>query len=98
MQPSVPVSAMALQTFHTEFNDEHDASLTARLVEGEPWFRGAEAATALGYQNPQRAIRMHVDEEDKSTLQNLRVTEMVSLTNGNELAAVYISDSGLDHE
>ena len=88
-------SAMALQTFHTEFDDGHEANLAALLVDGEPWFRGAEAAITLGYQNPQRAIRTHVDEEDKTTLQNFKVTEMVSTTKGNELAAVYISESGL---
>ena len=93
MQQSVP--AMALQTFHTEFDDEHDASLTALLVEGEPWFRGAQAATALGHKRPQDAARAHVDEEDKTTMQNLRVGEMHTLTNGNELATVYISESGL---
>ncbi len=85
---------MALQTFHTEF-DGVEASLTALVVEGEPWFRGAEAATALGYQNPQRAIRTHVDDEDKTSLHNLKVTETPSLSRGNELAAVCISESGL---
>ena len=63
--------------------------------DGEPWFRGADTAAALGYKNPQRAIRMYVDEEDKGVLDNFRVTETVTLTNGNEGAAVYISESGL---
>ena len=85
---------MALQTFHTEFG-EHEATLTAILVDGEPWFRGTEAATTLGYKNPQRAIRDHVEEEDKGVLDNFKVTETVTLMRGNEGTAVYISESGL---
>ena len=33
--------------------------------DGEPWFVGKDVATLLGYTNPQKAIRDHVDEEDK---------------------------------
>jgi prophage antirepressor-like protein len=85
---------MSLQTFHTEF-DEHEVSLTALLVDGEPWFKGVEAAAALGYKNLPQAIRVNVDDEDKTTLDNLRVLRGSTLTNGNEGAAVYISESGL---
>ena len=89
--------AVVLQTFHASFGQEceHVARLSALVADGEPWFRGAEAAAALGYKNPQRAIRTYVDEEDKGVLDNLRVTETVTLTNGNEGAAVYISECGL---
>ena len=87
-------SAMALQTFHTEF-DGAEASLAARLVDDEPWFRGAEAATALGCKNPQLAIRTRVDDEDKTTLHNLGGCENLTLTNPNEGADVCISESGL---
>ena len=88
---------MALQIFNASFgeNGEHRASLTARMVDGDPWFKGVEAASALGYTNPQKAIRDHVDLDDKTTLQNLRVNETVTLTNPNEGAAVCISESGL---
>ena len=34
-------------------------------IEGEPWFVGKDIAEALGYKNPQKAIRDHVDAEDK---------------------------------
>ena len=34
-------------------------------VEGEPWFVGRDVAGALGYSNPQEAVRTHIDEEDK---------------------------------
>ena len=32
---------------------------------GEPWFVGKDVATALGYSDQAKAIRIHVDEEDK---------------------------------
>lgn len=60
-----------------------------RIVErdGEPWFVGKDIAQALGYQNPQRAIRDHVDEEDKG------VTEMV--TPGGKQKIPIINESGV---
>lgn len=38
-----------------------------RLLErnGEPWFVGKDVAERLGYTNPLKAIRDHVDKEDK---------------------------------
>ena len=63
-------SDLALQTYHKDFG-EHQAQLTILVVDGEPWFRGSEAAAALGYKNLRAAIRTHVDEEDRSSLQNL---------------------------
>ena len=33
---------------------------------GNPYFVGKDVAQVLGYSNPQKAIRDHVDEEDKT--------------------------------
>ena len=87
-------SNMALQTFSKDFG-EYQAQLTILLVDGEPWFKGAEAAAALGYVAPAKAVRAHVDEEDRQKLENLRGTISVPLTNPNEGASIYISESGL---
>jgi anti-repressor protein len=35
---------------------------------GEPWFVGKDVAVALGYSVARKAIRDHVDEEDKQIL------------------------------
>ena len=35
------------------------------IIDGEPYFVGKDVATILGYTNPQKAIRDHVDAEDK---------------------------------
>ena len=85
---------MAMETFHKDF-DEHAARLTALLVDGEPWFKGREAAAALGYKHASKAILDHVDDDEKESLRNLRGPAMGTLTNGNEGASWYISESGL---
>ena len=69
--------------------------LRALLSHGEPWFRGTDVAGVLGYKDVKKAIRTHVDEEDKQTLENLRRGEMAPLLNNYEKAQVFINESGL---
>ena len=46
---------------------EQFGNLRAVLDErGEPWFVGSDVANALGYANTRKALRDHVDEEDKT--------------------------------
>lgn len=61
---------------------------TIRTVEqsGEPWFAGKDVAIALGYSNPQKAIRDHVDSEDRTVNESFTV-------NGTPIAL--INESGL---
>ena len=56
-------------------------------IDGEPWFVGKDVAEALGYSNPQKAIRDHVDEEDKG------VNEL--FTPGGKQKLPVINESGL---
>ena len=37
----------------------------------EIWFRNKDIAKALGYSIPRKAIREHVDPEDRSSLEHL---------------------------
>ena len=37
---------------------------------GEIWFRGKDIAKALGCSIPQKAIREHIDPEDRSSLES----------------------------
>ena len=53
---------------------------------GETFFVGKDVAKALGYKNPQKALRDHVDEEDKT----LNVSFTV-----NGTTPVFINESGL---
>lgn len=54
---------------------------------GEPWFVGKDVAAALGYSNPQKAIRDHVDEQDRG------VNEMD--TPGGKQPIATINESGV---
>lgn len=51
----------------TIFSNEEFGTIRAIERDGEPWFLGKDVAEVLGYTNPQKAIRDHVDEEDKLT-------------------------------
>ena len=55
--------------------------------DGEPWFSGKDVALALGYSNPHKAVRDHVDDEDKG------LTEM--MTPGGKQNVIIINESGL---
>lgn len=68
------------------FNFESQEVRTV-LINGEPWFVGKDVATILGYNNPQKALRDHVDEEDKG------VNEMD--TPGGKQPIKIINESGL---
>ena len=54
---------------------------------GETWFVGKDVAEALGYSNPLKALRVHVDDEDKG------VTEMG--TPGGTQKITFINECGL---
>ena len=45
---------------HPSFGDIRTVS-----IDGEPWVVGKDVAQVLGYADTNRAIAMHVDEEDK---------------------------------
>ena len=85
---------MALHTFHAEFGD-HKAMLTAILINGESWFRGVDAAAAIGYKDLRKAIYTHVDDEDKTTLGDLGGSYSGILTKSNRCTTVHISERGL---
>lgn len=49
----------------TIFNNEEFGNVRSITVDNEPWFVGKDVAECLGYTNPNKAIRDHVDEDDK---------------------------------
>lgn len=69
------------------FNNPAFGSVRAVSVNDEPYFAGKDVATALGYTNTQKAIRDHVDNEDK-------LTERIVLS-GQNREVVFINESGL---
>lgn len=66
-------------------NDEFGKVRTV-VIDGEPWLVGKDVAEILDYSNPQKAIRDHVDEEDRTVNDSFTV-------NGTQ--GVLINESGL---
>ena len=68
------------------FEKEEFGKVRTLVIDGEPWAVGKDVAEALGYANPQKAIRDHVDPEDKTVNDSFTV-------NGTPLTL--INESGL---
>ena len=47
------------------FNNPEFGEVRTLTIDGEPWFVGKDVAERLGYVDTNKAIAMHVDEEDK---------------------------------
>ena len=69
------------------FNNPEFGQLRTLVKDNETWFVGKDVAEILGYSNTQKAIRDHVDTEDK-------LTERFVLS-GQNREAVVINESGL---
>lgn len=71
----------------TTFSKPEFGQLRTVEINGTPWLVGKDVAIALGYKNPQRAIRDHVDTEDQG------VTKTVTPSGEQEM--LIINESGL---
>ena len=47
------------------FQNAEFGSVRSTMINGEPFFVGKDVVEILGYADPNKAISMHVDEEDK---------------------------------
>ncbi|MBQ1433271.1 MAG: phage antirepressor [Ruminococcus sp.] len=79
------------------FENAEFGSVRTLEVNGEPYFVGKDVAEILGYTNVNKAIQMHVDEEDKKTLDFKGFSHFgTSLWNGNDFSnKTIINESGL---
>ena len=76
------------------FNNEEFGEVRSLVINDEPWFVGKDVAKALGYENPSKAIRDHVEEEDKKVgVQN--VTPYISDNLGRKQYPTFINESGV---
>lgn len=55
------------------FKNREFGEIRTVTVDGEPWFVAKDIAEILQYTNTQKAIRDHVDEEDKADRTNRSV-------------------------
>ena len=63
-------------------------------VSGEPWFKGRDVATVLGYANTTKAIINNVEEDDKKKMEELG-NPCEGLLDANARKTIYINESGL---
>lgn len=70
----------------TIFNNEEFGNVRTYMIKGEPWFIGKDIATILNYTNTAKAIRDHVDNDDK-------LTERIVLS-GQNRDVIFINESG----
>ena len=77
----------------TIYNNPAFGNIRGTLDEhGEPLFVGKDIAEALGYSNPQKAIRDHVDEEDRTVNESFTVNGTpVGLINESGLYSLILS-------
>ena len=71
----------------TTFSNPEFGQVRTVEINGTPWLVGKDVAIALGYKNPQRAIRDRVDTEDQG------VTKTVTPSGEQEM--LIINESGL---
>ena len=69
------------------FSNEEFGQVRTVKIDDEPYMIGSDVAIALGYTNPAKAVRDHVDEEDK-------LTEQIVLS-GQTREAICINESGM---
>lgn len=68
------------------FNNPEFGKVRVVTIDKEPWFVGKDVAMALGYTNPQKAIRDHVDAEDTTVNDSFTV---------NGTKGILINESGV---
>nr|DAD93457.1 MAG TPA: repressor domain protein [Myoviridae sp. ct0wg9] len=68
------------------FENQEFGKVRALEIDGKPYFVGKDVAEALGYANPQKAIRDHTDIEDRTVNDSFTV-------NGTKV--ILINESGL---
>ncbi len=68
------------------FEHEMFGRIRTLMISDEPYFVGKDVAMVLGYSNPPKAIRDHVDEEDKT------VNELFTV---NGTRGILINESGV---
>lgn len=76
------------------FENEEFGSIRVTEINGEPWFVGKDVADKLGYENPQKALRDHVDDEDK-IMGERNVTPSITDSIGREQFPIFINESGI---
>ncbi|MBR1764127.1 MAG: phage antirepressor KilAC domain-containing protein [Ruminococcus sp.] len=74
------------------FVNEEFGSVRSTIINGEPWLVGKDIAVILKYTNPQKAIRDHVDPEDRTVNETFTVNgTMATLINESGFYSLVLS-------
>jgi anti-repressor protein len=76
------------------FNNDEFGNIRTVILNNNPWFVGKDVAECLGYTNSKKAIRDHVDDEDK-IMGERNVTPSITDKLGRVQYPVFINESGL---
>ena len=76
------------------FNNDEFGNVRTVILNNKPWFVGKDVAECLGYTNSKKAIRDHVDDEDK-IMGERNVTPSITDKLGRVQYPVFINESGL---
>ncbi len=86
------VPRMALQVYRSQESFE----VAALAVEQVAWFKGAEVAACLGYANVQKAVKTHVEDEDKKSYEELLQGGLIlDMASNKQPHEIYVNESGL---
>ena len=76
----------------TVFQNQEFGRLRTAEIDGEGWLVGKDVARALGYTNPQKAIRDHIDDEDRTVNETFTVNGTpITLINESGLYSLVLS-------
>jgi len=76
------------------FKNEEFGEIRSLEINNEPYFVGKDIAEVLGYENPQKALRDHVDSEDKKMGEQNGIPYILDSL-GRKQYPVFINESGL---
>ena len=77
------------------FQNEEFGRLRTVKISGEPWFAGKDVAEALGYSNASKAVKAHVDAEDKQFIMVDWADSQYGNLPSSSTKTAFINESGL---
>ena len=83
-----------MSNYLISFENKEFGTLRIITIDNEPWFVGKDVAIALGYANPQKALRDRVDDRDR-IMGERHVTPSIKDSLGRNQYPSFINESGV---